>query len=184
MSMNLRFYTVYDSDIDDIIQEPMRLNMLYYGEILDTTALDELEKSEKESIVKWIPKIKSDIFYIGSMFQALHYLLTLETEWGKGAFPLNFLTGQRLDIGEIGWGRATFYRSNDVIQISDTLESLDYEEVEKRFNADFFNEKEIYPKGYKWIASNSKGLLVKLKEITDFINSAKYRNLGMYRVLV
>lgn len=184
MSMSLRLHTVSDSDIKDIEREPMRLDILHYGEILDPSILDDLEEAEKDNIVNWLPKGKSDIFYIDAMFQSLHYLLTLETEWGKGVFPLNFLTGKRLDIGEIGWGKATFYNSGDVKQISEALDSLDHSELAKRYDANFFNEKKIYPTGYKWVPADSESLLVKLKETTSFLNETKSRNLGLYRVLV
>ncbi|OQP48019.1 hypothetical protein A4H97_29725 [Niastella yeongjuensis] len=184
MSMNLELYTISDSDIRDIVEEPLRLEMLHYGQILDPEQLDDLEEPHKQSISGWLPKIKPDIFYIEGMFQSLHYLLTLETEWGLGAFPLNFLTGKRLDIGEIGWGKATFYYADEVKEITEALNGLNYDELRKRYNADFFNEKKIYPRGYTWMPTDEESLLDKLKEITEFFGNAKDNNLGIYRVLV
>ena len=184
MSMSLRLYTVSDSDIRDIEREPLRLEILYYGEILGPSALDELDESKKEQILKWAPEHKPDVLYIEAMFQSLHYLLTLETEWGKGTFPLNFLSGTRLDIGEIGWGAATFYTSDEVKQISAALENMDLVDLEKRYDADVFNENEIYPRGYKWMPSDNESLLLKLKETLKFINEAKDKSVGIFRVLV
>jgi hypothetical protein len=118
------------------------------------------------------------------MFQSLNYLLTLQIESNQSSFPLNFLTGKRNDIGEIGWGAAKFYNLDDVKQISTTLNNLNYAEVEKGFNADFFNENKIYPTGYIWTISDGITLIKKLKKIAEFVNETKNKNLGIYRVLV
>jgi hypothetical protein len=184
MSMSLRFHTVSDFDINDITEEPKRLEILHYGEILDPSSLDDLNETEKDIIQKWTPKTKSEVFYVEGMFQSLHYLLTFQTESNQGSFPLNFLTGERNEIGEIGWGAATFYNSDDVQLIATALNNLDYSEIEKRYNADFFNENKIYPSGYTWTPNDAGTLIERLKEITEFINETNRKHLGIYRVLV
>ena len=182
--MSLRLLTVSDFDITDIEAEPIRLDILHYGEVLDPSSLDDLKELEKEQIYKWTPKTTPTAFYVEGMFQSLHYLLTLQTEWGKGEFPLNFLTGSRLDIGEIGWGKATFYKSAEVKQISEALNSLDYAELARRYNATFFNEMKIYSRGYTWTQEDAESLLTKTKELASFVSDAASNSLGMYRVLV
>lgn len=184
MSMSLRLRTVSDIDIRDIEKEPLRLGILHSGEILDPSILDDLEPLEKEQIINWFPKTKSEIFYIEGMFQSLHYLLTSETEWGTGSFSLNFLTGQRLDIGEIGWDSATFYNSDEVKEISNALNVLDYTTIAEKYSAGFFNEKKIHPSGNKWADNDTESFLEKLKELSKFINEANSKNLEIYRVLV
>jgi hypothetical protein len=57
MSMSLRLHTVSDSEIIDIIDQPKRLEILHYGEILDPSSLDNLAEFEKDAILKWTPKI-------------------------------------------------------------------------------------------------------------------------------
>src|SRR5688500_2062593 len=101
MSMSMRLHTVCDEDIMEVEAEPMKLEILHHGEILDPSLLDELEPEKKEALSNWKPKSTSEIFYLEAAFQSVHYLLTGETEWGQGNFPLNFITGQRLPFGEI-----------------------------------------------------------------------------------
>lgn len=184
MSVLLRFHTVSDSDISDILEEPLKMEILHYGEILDPSSLDDLDEDVKDDIVKWTPKIKSDILYIEGMFQSLHYLLTSETETNLGMFPLNFLNGKRIEVGEIGWGPVTFYNSDDVKGISAALSELNFSELEKKYDADTFNKKGVYPRGYTWKIDDVSSLKEKIKEITAFISDTKNKNLGLYRVFV
>ncbi len=65
------------------------------------------------------------------MFQSLHYLLTSEIETNLGTFPLNFLNGNRIEVGEIGWGSVTFYNSDDVKAIATALSKLNLPSYKK-----------------------------------------------------
>lgn len=184
MSVLLRFHTISDFDITEILNEPSKLEILYYGEILDPSSLDDLDEDVKDNILKWTPKVKSDILYVEGMFQSLHYLLTSESETNLGTFPLNFLNGKRNEAGEIGWGPVTFYNSNDVQIIAMALSELNLTELEKRYDADKFNQKGIYPRGYTWKTNDVNSLLEKIKEIQKFFNETKNKSLGLYRVFV
>jgi hypothetical protein len=184
MSVLLRFHTVADKDISDILEEPTKLEILHYGEILDPDSLEDIEEDVKDNILKWTPTIKSDVLYVEGMFQSLHYLLTAETETNLGTFPLNFLNGNRIEVGEIGWGPVTFYNSDDVKIIATTLSEINFSELEKRYDADKFNQKGIYPRGYTWKTNDVTSLLEKIKEIQDFFNETKNKSLGLYRVFV
>ena len=160
------------------------MEILHYGEMLDPSSLDQFEEDVKDNILKWTPKIKSDVLFIEGMFQSLHYLLTSETETNLGTFPLNFLNGKRIEVGEIGWGPATFYNSDDVNVIATTLSEIDFKELENEYDADTFNQKGIYPRGYTWTTNDVGSLIEKIKEITAFINETTNNNLGLYRVFV
>jgi hypothetical protein len=184
MSVLLRFHTISDLDITEILNVPSKLEILYYGEILDPSSLDDLDEEVKDNILKWTPKVKSDILYVEGMFQSLHYLLTSETETNLGTFPLNFLNGKRNEAGEIGWGPVTFYNSNDVQIIATALSELNFNELENKYDSDIFNKKEIYPRGYTWTKDDGGSLIEKIKEITAFLNVTKNKNLGLYRVFV
>lgn len=184
MSMSLRFHTVSDLDISDIEENQLRLEILYYGELLDPSVLDDRDEFEAQQVINWRPREKSNTFYVEGMFQSLHYLLTLEVEYGKGVFPLNFLTGRRREIGEIGWGKATFYNSLEVKQITEALSELDLSEIKERYNAEFYNANTISPKGYNWSDSDKESLTSKLKELIDFMAECASQKLGIYRVIV
>lgn len=184
MSVLLRFHAVTDKDIEDILEEPVKLEILYYGEILNTDSLEGIEEDIIESILKWTPTINSDILYVEGMFQSLHYLLTTEFETNLGTFPLNFLNGNRIEVGEIGWGPVTFYNSDDVKVIAKSLSEINFTELEKRYDANIFNQKEIYPRGYKWKTTDITSLLEKVTEIQQFFNEMKNKNLGLYRVFI
>jgi len=184
MRVLLRFFTVSDADIADVIEEPLKLEILHYGEIVDPSSLDDLDEDIKENIVNWTPKIKSDVLCVEGMFQSLHYLLTSETDTNSGTFPLNFLNGKRREVGEIGWEPATFYDSEDVKAISAALSELDLSALEKKYDADLFNKKEIYPVSYTWTIADATSLIEKIKEIEAFMRETKNKNSGVYRVFV
>ena len=184
MSVLLRFHTVSDTNINDILDEPIKLEILHYGEILDPSSLDDFDEEVKDNILKWTPQIESDILYVEGMFQSLHYLLTSETETHLGTFPLNFLNGNRVEVGEIGWGPATFYNSKDVQVIASALSEVNFTDLEKKYDAETFTQKNIYPRGCTWTKDDVGILIEKVKEIATFINEAKNKNLGLYRVFV
>lgn len=184
MSVLLRFHTVSDTDISEILDEPIKMEILHYGEILDPSSLDDLDEDAKDNIIKWTPKIKSDILYVEGMFQSLHYLLNSEIETNLGTFPLNFLNGKRIEVGEIGWGPVTFYNSDDVKAIATALNEINLTELANKYDADTFNDKGIYPRGYTWTKDDVSSLIEKIREITTFISETKNKNLGLYRVFV
>jgi hypothetical protein len=182
--MNMRLHTVCDEDISAVEAEPIKLEILHYGELLDPSLLDDWEESEKEHLLGWKPTGISEVFYVDAAFQSLHYLLTGETEWGKGEFPLNFLTGQRRPLGEIGWGRANCYTAADVKQIAVALNQVNLENVKTKFDPDLFNKKEINPRGYTWTEKDRDSLLERLRELKSFVNNTAGQNLGFYIVVV
>lgn len=184
MSMSLIFYTVDDADIEVVLNEPFLLDILYDGELLNPEDFENFNDAQKDKIINWKPKVQKEKLFVGSSFQALHYFLTSETEWGKGDFPYNFLTGARINIGEIGWGSTTFYTSDDVKKISDMLKGLDDFELIEKYNPDFFNKNKIYPRGYKWQKNDINTLLQELMEISNFVLKACSENLGIFRVLM
>lgn len=184
MSVLLRFHTVSDTDISAILQEPIKLEILYYGEVLDPSSLDNLDDETKDNILTWTPEVKSDVLYVEGMFQSLHYLLTSESDTNMGVFPLNFLNGKRQEAGEIGWGPVTFYNSNDVQNIAAALADADLSELESKFDPAIYNEKGIYPRGYVWTQDDIGRLLEKIKEIIAFLKETTNKHLGLYRVFV
>ena len=184
MSMNMRLRTISDEEISDIEEEPLRLEIYHYGELLDPSVLEDYDEVEKEDILNWKPKSNPKTFYLEAAFQSLHYLLTLQTEWNTGEFPLNFITGQRLNIGEIGWGKGNFYTSSEVRDISHALTNLNLDTIRERYNAEFFNEKKIYPRGYKWTDTDADLLIKTLIDLRLFIDETAGLNLGMYIVTV
>ncbi|MET0394879.1 MAG: DUF1877 family protein [Chitinophagaceae bacterium] len=181
MSMNLTLTTVSDEDIEAVAAEPARLGILHYGELSDP---DALEEDEREELLQWTPVSVKETFEVEGSFQALHYLLTGETEWNTGSFPLNFLTGQRLAIGEIGWGKVNFYTAAEVKAIAAVLDEADLHKTVARYDPVFFNEKKIYPRGYTWVEADRGSLLDKLGSLRDFIHQTAADNKGLYRTVV
>ena len=76
MSMSLRFHSVSDKDIRDIEDVPLRLEILHYGELLDSYILEEMDEDESQQILNWKPTTTPEIFYVDGAFQTIHYLLT------------------------------------------------------------------------------------------------------------
>ena len=181
MSMNLNLTTVSDEDIEAVAASPQRLDILHYGELRDP---DALEEDERESLLQWKPVSVKEIFEVEGSFQALHYLLTGETEGNTGLFPLNFLTGQRLAIGEIGWGKVNFYTAADVKTIAAALEQTDLHKAAARYDPVFFNEQKIYPRGYTWVEADRESLANRLGSLRDFIHKTATDNKGLYRTVV
>jgi Domain of unknown function (DUF1877) len=64
------------------------------------------------------------------------------------------------------------------------LKNIDYTEIRKRYNSEIFNEKKIYPSGYNWTENDADSLIIKLKELSEFIGNTNDKGLGIYRVLV
>lgn len=184
MSMSLRFHTVSNTDITEILENPLKLYILYNGHYQDDSVMNEIGNDKNKSLLNWTPKIESETFFVDGMFQSLQYILTEEIEWNKSEFPFNFLSGKRIDIGEIGWGKATFYNSEDVNTISNYLKNIDYIEIRKRYNSEIFNEKKFYPSGYNWSENDADRLIIKLKELSEFISNTNEKGLGIYRVLI
>lgn len=179
MSMYMNITTVSDNDIESVKMNPIKLEILYYGEI-DEDELEDFDDDEKAEIVNWKPQSKGETFYVEAAFESLHYLLTGQSEWNSGDFPLNFLSGQRLSIGEIGWGPVSFYHSNEVKEIYDALKVLDKDNLIKSYNPNDFNEKGIYPRGYVWKENDGKELINKLNDLIDFLSRASIDKKGIY----
>lgn len=112
MSMYCKLFTVSDLDIDEIKRQPLKLEKLHYGEIINTDLLDSLEN--KNEILNWSPFQAAKIFDVKGSFNSINFLLTGETEATEKYFPLNFLGYVKLGIGEIGWGQASFFYSHDI----------------------------------------------------------------------
>lgn len=182
MSMSLNIRTVADKDIDDIIDEPLKLQLLHYGELLDPQQVED-EEALKTELENWKPSGDVTIFHLEAAFQSLHYILTGETD-NKGQFPLNFLMCNRIAIGEIGWGKANFYNSKDVRAIRDSLAGIEFDEFKKRFDADFFNQSKIYPRGYVWRDDDINGLWKTFNKLREFINATVDKGLGFYLTIV
>jgi hypothetical protein len=181
MSMSLDIRTVTDKDINEIIDEPLKLELLHYGELLDPGQIEDDELLAE--LKNWNPSSEPMTFHLDAAFQSLHYLLTGETE-NKGQFPLNFLMCNKIGIGEIGWGKANFYKSKDVSEIKESIRTIDFEGFKKRYDADFFNQSKIYPRGYVWREEDINGLWNTFNELREFIYTAADKGLGFYLTLV
>lgn len=182
MSMSLDIRTVTDKDINEIIDEPLKLELLHYGELLDPEQIED-EEELKTELENWKPSSETTVFHLEAAFQSLHYLLTGETE-NKGQFPLNFLMCDRIAIGEIGWGTANFYNAKDVREIRNSLVGIEFDEFKKRYNTDFFNQSKIYPRGYVWRDEDINGLWKTFSQLKGFINATAEKGLGFYLTIV
>lgn len=179
MSLDIR--TVTDEDINEVINEPLKLELLHYGELLDPGQIEDDElRAEIES---WKPSNEMMVFHLEAAFQSLHYLLTGETD-NKGQFPLNFLMSNRIAIGQIGWGPANFYISSEVREIRDSLMKIQFEEFKRRYSADFFNQSKIYPRGYLWQAGDINELWKTFSQLREFVSTAADKGLGFYLTIV
>jgi hypothetical protein len=182
MSMSLDIRTVADKDINEVIDEPLKLQVLHYGELLDPEQLED-DEALKTEIENWKPSSEATIFHLGAAFQSIHYLLTGETE-NKGQFPLNFLMGNRIAVGEIGWGAANFYNSKDVNEIRNSLAKIGFEDFKTRYDSDFFNQSKIYPRGHVWRNDDNNGLWNTFNHLREFINVTVDKGLGFYLTIV
>jgi hypothetical protein len=181
MSMSLNIRTVTDEDINAVIDEPLRLELLHYGELLDP---EQIEDDELKAVLEnWKPVSETTTFYVEAAFQSLHYLLTGETG-NSGQFPLNFLMCDRMAIGQIGWGAANFYTSGDVREIRDSLRAIEFEEFKNRYSADIFNQLKIYPSGYVWQADDIHGLWKTFNQLREFVNTTADNGMGFYLTIV
>jgi hypothetical protein len=177
--MVARLHSVADKDIHAIVEQPLRIHILHSGEIYDDSLLEGLIESEKAEVLLWKPIQQKKTFYLEAAFQSVTYLLTEEIDSTKGKFPLNFITGKRLALGEIGWGEANFYYSTDVKEIAKALNGLNLEVIKSRYNSDFFNSNKIYP-GHNWTESDIDELLIILNNLTKYINGIEIEELGIY----
>jgi hypothetical protein len=184
--MSLEIHIIADKDISAIVKEPLKFEILNYGEILEPSTLDDYTIERRDALLSWQPQIESEMFNLRGTFQSLHYLLTGETEWSSGVFPLNFITGKRLKIGEIGWGEVQAYTSSEVKEIAKALKGLDLANIQNRYSVVFFNGAEIYPasRGYKWTENDRAELMENIRQLITFVNSVANRNLGFYMVLI
>jgi hypothetical protein len=186
MSVSLSIHVVSDSDIADLQEAPIRFEILHFGMINEPSLLDGLSEAEKEKILQWTPQSEPDAITIGGMSQALYYLLTSEVDTNSDAvsFPLDFLVGKRLEIGEMGWDFVTFYNSQDVKLIAEALNELDLSDLRARYDPVFFNHAGIYPKGMTWTDDHFWMLLDKMQELIDFVNDTKDQDMGLYKVYI
>lgn len=182
MSMSLDIRTVTDNDIKEIVDEPLKLELLHYGELLNPDQIEDEDELKKE-LENWKPSSEATIFHLEAAFQSLHYLLTGEIE-NKGQFPFNFLMCNRIAIGQIGWGAANFYNSKDVGEIRNSLARIEFEEFKKRYNADFFNQSKIYPRGYVWGEEDINELWKTFSQLREFIYTTAAKGLGFYLTIV
>lgn len=179
MSMYMKIWTVSDNDIESVKMNSIKLKILHYGEIYEDE-LEDFDDNEKAEIQNWKPGSNGDTFHVEAAFESLHYLLTGQSEWNSGEFPLNFLTGQRLSIGEIGWGPVRFYNSKEVNEIHDALKGLNNDVIIKSYNPNDFNAKGIYPRGYVWKENDGIELIKKLNDLIDFLGKASNDKMGIY----
>lgn len=180
MSMSMNIRTVADEDIIQVLDDPLKLELLHYGELLDP---GQIVDDDLKELQNWKPSTTTTIFHLEAAFQSLHYLLTGETE-NKGPFPLNFLMCNRMAIGQIGWGAANFYNSREVREIKDSLDTIVWEEFKERYNADFFNRSNIYPRGYVWRADDINGIWKTFCQLREFVHTTANKGLGFYLTIV
>lgn len=176
MSVNLDIRTIDDEDIRAIVAEPILLQMLQYGEVVETEEFDEMEPQEKEAILSWKPKTESITFYVEGKFQSFNYLLSGYKEHREGEFPLNFLLAQDLKIGEVGLGPAAAYYSHQVKLIVDSLLAIDKAQFLSRFDAGLFNELPIYPRNYNWKNEDAVTLFNDFFKMRNFLADTERKN--------
>lgn len=182
MSMSMQLRTVSDEDTQAVAADPLKLEILHYGELSDPGVADDLEEDERNALLAWKPSHEPQVHYLEAAFQSLHFLLTGETEPGKGDYPLNFITARRRPIGEIGWGPSSFYTATEVKTIATALNGLDLQQVRKRYNTDLFNN--LFPGGYTWTDQDGEDLLEQLIALRSFIDSTASTGKGIYIVIV
>ena len=140
---------------------------------------------EKDDFLNWEPASSNpQKFYLDAAADSISYLLTSEIDRSRTTFPLNFLNCERIGIGEIGWGKANFYTSGDVLLISKALNDLDYDLISSRYNADYFNTQKIFPNKYIWSEIDKIELLAKLKDLRTYVDDVAKQGLGFYIVAV
>jgi Domain of unknown function (DUF1877) len=184
MSVNLEIRTIADADIAAILEQPLLLQMLQYGEVVEIGQFDEMEPDEKVAILSWKPKTVSETFYVEGRFQSFNYLLSGYKEHREGSFPLNFLMAQDLKIGEVGWGPAIAYYSHQVKLIADILVAIDKQQFLVRFDIKLFKELSISPRNYDWRIEDGEELFNEFVEMRYFLIDIERKQVGIYLVFV
>lgn len=182
MSVSLDIQMISDPDIQEIRRDPLKLDLLYFGEDFDNSLLAERTFEEQQKILNWKPEVEAGKFLVGNTFQSITYILTGKPDGNEADFPFNFLTAIHNPVGEIGWGPVNFYTSTEVKEISRALLSLDLREVELRFNADDFNKHKIYPGG-KWVITDLSFVMQRLKDLMQFMKDVSEKDLGVYLIM-
>lgn len=182
MSMSQCYYAISDNEIDIFKAQPLKLDILFYGE-LDEDYLKGLPAEVAADLTGWQPAALQENHNLEGAFMGLHCFLSGETEANTGSFPLNFIATHRLPVGEIGWGPVNFFYAADVAVLAQALNALDDEILIKRYNADFYNQHTIYPKGYHWKPEDGAFLLAQLNDLSAFINQLAAAGKGMFSVI-
>ena len=175
----MKIKTVSDNDIESVKSNHMKVKTLHYGEIYEDE-LEGLTIHEKADIMNWKPESNGEIFHIEAAFESIHYVLTSESEWNSGTFPLNFLQYRKLSIGEIGWGPVSFFYSKEVKEIYEGLKAINKEDKLKTYSSVDFNAKRIGPRGYVWQNDDGEKIIEKISALINFIEKAVHVKSGIY----
>lgn len=177
MSTYCKIYTITDSDIREITEQPLKLEKLHYGEVINTELLESLDS--KNEIIKWTPEHPPKVFHVEGAFNLISFLLTGETEINEKHFPLNFLEYIKLGIGEIGWGQASVYTADDVRIISREFDKLSEADLIGKYDKDLFSNSGL-TRGYKFTDEDGLELVNKIMLLKIFLQEVVKENSGIY----
>jgi hypothetical protein len=150
MGMTQTFHRATDAQIDELLAAS------------DRPAVFRAFLVEPEEVLK-----NAESAYLDKAFAALNFLLTGSNDGGET--PLDFIrydAKRGLDIGEVGFGLAHAFTSEEVKRIADALMPITSEELRKRYDPALMAELEIYP-AYMWLEESMEdpqtGLLMHLE---------------------
>lgn len=194
MSTTLSIRSVTDALIEEVKGNTIKVNILIdapHG--LEEDMLEEsiesyeewlnrdLTDTERELLANWKPDFIPEYETI-DYFRIIHFLLTGYQESTTGEFPLNFLLGKRIEMGEMGWGTASFYTSKDVKDIDQAISAITDDELRKRFETDVLNSPRFKSDG--WRGDDVEAISKDFTYLKTVIRSFSERNLGMFIGLV
>lgn len=177
ISTYCKIFTISDSDIKEIIEQPLKLEKLHYGEILNTELLEDLKN--KTEIEEWNPSHPRKVFHVEGSYASITFLLTREKEVSEKHFPLNFLEYVKLGIGEIGWGQASFFFAEEVRTITREFDKLEEAALLKQYGKELFSNSGLFGT-YKFTDADGVDMVNKIMLMKDFLQDAVRNNLGIY----
>jgi hypothetical protein len=165
MSMIGNLRRLRDADLARLLTSPELIGDYLHGDP------PELEEAEEDA-QGFGPYADIDI---DKAWHGLHFLLTGDA-WG-GSFPWSFLIDGGTQVGDVdvGYGPARGFRSSEVKQIADALNSVDPAALAGRFDPEKMARAEVYPGIWdreEDEAENLQYLMNAFEAVRDFITGA------------
>lgn len=107
-------------------------------------------------------------------WHVIHFLLT-GTEW-EGELPYRnaVLGGTEIGDVDVGYGPARFLTPAEVVEVSDALGKISFEELWSRFDLSAVREHDIYPSG--WDGSEGDYVREHFRAMKEFFENAAKAN--------